>query len=109
MNDIPHQHRTERLQWTALDTQDIDLIYRQFSDPDMCRYFSEPPCTYVEAAEIIHMYQHTHGRRMRWKLNNLDTGVFVGTCGFHYYDAEKKACGTWIRHLEGLLASGLYA
>ena len=90
MNEFPQHYTTERLLWSTLNTQDIDVIYRQFSDADMCRYFSDPPCTYDEAAEIIHMYQHTHGRRMRWKLSTFDTGVFVGTCGFHYYDAEKK-------------------
>lgn len=90
MSELPQYHSTARLRWSPLDDQDIDVIYRQFSDPDMCRYFSEPPCSYAEAAEIIQMYQHSNGRKMRWKLNTLDSGAFVGTCGFHYYDAEKR-------------------
>ncbi len=88
--DVPLRYATAQFDWLPLEESDIDVIYRQFSDPDMCRYFSEPPCSVAEAAEIIRMYQHTNGRRMRWKLIHRTTNEFIGTCGYHYYNPHKR-------------------
>lgn len=88
--NVPQTHTSARLHWSPLEESDIDVIFRQFSDPDMCRYFSEPPCSRTEAADIIHMYQHTNGRRMRWKLTHHATNEFIGTCGYHFYDPQKR-------------------
>lgn len=88
--NIPQTYHTARLSWRPLQLSDTAAIYRQFSDADMCRYFSEPPCTYAEAQDIITHYRKQTGRAMRWALINAETQQFVGTCGFHYLDTIQR-------------------
>ncbi|WP_208919979.1 GNAT family N-acetyltransferase [Paenibacillus uliginis] len=52
---------TNRLFLRQLDNSDLQDIYRQFSDYDKCRFFSDPPCTIEEAQDIFNHYQHKNG------------------------------------------------
>ncbi|MEK5031584.1 GNAT family N-acetyltransferase [Paenibacillus sp. FSL R7-0302] len=82
---------TSRLHFRLLNQSDTDAVYKQFSDPDMCRYFSEPPCDYNEAVEIIEHYAQPEGKdHHRYGMFDRETGSFIGTCGYHYWDAERK-------------------
>ncbi|MEK4851443.1 GNAT family N-acetyltransferase [Paenibacillus sp. FSL H7-0756] len=82
---------TTRLHFRLLNQSDIDAVYRQFSDPDMCRYFSEPPCDYNEAMEIIEHYAQPEGKdHHRYGMFDRETHALIGTCGYHYWDAERK-------------------
>jgi [ribosomal protein S5]-alanine N-acetyltransferase len=49
---------TERLHVRLLTHDDIDVVHRQFSDPDMCRLLSEPPMDRNIAIETIDMFQN---------------------------------------------------
>lgn len=84
--------QTKRLTFRTLTMADHALVYRQFSDVDMCRFFNEPACSWDEAAGIITHYERPSPdmRYARWGIFRGDTGVFIGTCGYHYWDAEKK-------------------
>ncbi len=74
-----------------LTPDDLDAVQRQFSDPDMCRYFSEPPCTREEAKAIIEHYRSPEGQdHLRYGLFDKQTGAFIGTCGYHCWDALRK-------------------
>lgn len=88
--DVPHTLKTARLHWRPLHINDAAVIYRQFSDPDMCRYFTNPPCSYSEAQDIITHYRMSPGRYMRWAMHEGTTGEFVGTCGYHYLDESRQ-------------------
>ncbi|MFM7679245.1 MAG: GNAT family N-acetyltransferase, partial [Roseiflexaceae bacterium] len=79
----PRTLTTARLHWRPLQVSDAAAIYRQFSDPEMCRYFTEPPCSYSDAQDIISHYRTSAGRYMRWALYDAISGQFVGTCGYH--------------------------
>ncbi len=87
---LPLTITTTRLHWRPLMVSDAAAIYRQFSDPDMCRYFTEPPCSYSEAQDIISHYRTSTGRYMRWVMCDATTEQFVGTCGYHYLDESRQ-------------------
>ena len=89
--NLSESFETKRMKFRLLDLKDIEVIYRQFSDTDMCRYFSEPPCTMEEAKEIIEHYQNPEGKTyLRYGMFDKLNHTFIGTCGYHYWDAELK-------------------
>lgn len=89
--DISEPIVSARMKLRLLNINDIDSIYRQFSDADMCKYFSEPPCTIEEAKDIIEHYQQPEGKGfLRYGMFDRNNDVFIGTCGYHYWDPESK-------------------
>lgn len=91
MTFFPATLTTPRLTWRGLQAGDVDVIYRQFSDPDMCSFFSDPPCNMAEASDIIsHYADMRQPRYLRYATFTRDTGAFIGTCGYHFYDATAK-------------------
>jgi ribosomal-protein-alanine N-acetyltransferase len=83
--------RMNRLLLRPLNDGDLQNVYRQFSDPDMCRYFSEPPCTIAEAKQIISHYRYKDGdAQLRLCITDKVTGHFIGTCGFHFWDKANR-------------------
>lgn len=88
---FPTTLRSHRLHWRGLQPLDVDVIYRQFSDPDMCINFSDPPCSMTEAIAIIdHYADMRQSRYLRYATFAHDTGDFIGTCGYHFYEADTK-------------------
>lgn len=86
---ISEPFETERMKFRLLNSKDVEVIFRQFSDPDMCRYFSEPPCDREEAKGIIEHYQNPEENGyLRYGMFDKETGLFIGTCGYHYWDSE---------------------
>jgi ribosomal-protein-alanine N-acetyltransferase len=86
---VPLTLHSPRLIYRVLTIADHQSIYDQFSDADMCRSFSDPPCTWQEAADIITHYgsPSTSKRFARWGIFLATTGEFIGTCGYHFFDA----------------------
>jgi len=79
------------MKFRLLNPSDLAVVCRQFSDPDMCRYFSEPPCDEEEAKGIIAHYQNPEGNdHLRYGMYDKATGDFIGTCGYHYWDMERR-------------------
>lgn len=88
---LPLDFNTERMNFRLLNLSDIEFIQRQFSDPDMCKYFSDPPCDLKEAENIIVHYQDPEGKGyLRYGMFELNTGSFIGTCGYHFLDQQLK-------------------
>jgi [ribosomal protein S5]-alanine N-acetyltransferase len=82
---------TERLLFRFLQDADLGVIHRQFSDPDMCRFLSEPPVDRDEASAIIRMFQHPErDGYLRYGMFHRQTGEFVGTCGYHHWDRDRQ-------------------
>lgn len=82
---------TCRLAVRLLYEKDLDAVYRQFSDPDMCRFLSEPPVNREQALEIINFFQDPdQDGYLRYGLFSRGTGEFIGTCGFHHWDREQR-------------------
>lgn len=86
---------SKRLEYRALSVDYLNEIYNQFSDEDMCKYYSEPACTEEEAKQIIEHYTSgsataelpTYFRAM---MMDKTTGAFIGTLGYHYLDLDEK-------------------
>lgn len=88
---LPLDFETKRMKFRLLNINDIEAVYRQFSDPDMCKYFNEPPCDLEEAKGIIEHYQNPEGKGyLRYGIFDKETDAFIGTCGYHYLDNEIK-------------------
>ncbi|MFE8700686.1 GNAT family N-acetyltransferase [Cytobacillus sp. FJAT-54145] len=82
---------TERMNFRLLTMDDLEVVYRQFSDPDMCKYFSEPPVDLKEAKEIIEHYKDPEGKGfLRYGMFDKSTNAFIGTVGYHYWDPNRK-------------------
>ncbi len=81
---------TRRLRFHALTMDDLPAVHRQFSDPEMCRFFSEPPCSWEEAEGIIRHYQGSGPDYLRYGLFDKVSGEFIGTCGWHYWDPVRR-------------------
>ena len=79
---------TPRLGARPLVRSDVGAIYRQFADPEMCRFTGEPACMLQEAAGIVTHYQQETMRFQRFALIARSDGQFIGTCGHHFYDPE---------------------
>lgn len=91
MLNLSEPFSTKRLNYRLLNKSDIKVIHRQFSDPDMCMYFSEPPCDLEEAMSIIEHYQNPEGKDyLRYGMFDKENETFIGTCGYHYWDKEQK-------------------
>ena len=86
---FPTTLHSPRLIYRTLTVEDHESIFRQFSDADMCRSFSDPPCTWQEAADIITHYASPSAskRYARWGIYLATSGEFIGTCGYHFFDA----------------------
>jgi [ribosomal protein S5]-alanine N-acetyltransferase len=82
---------SKRMKFRLLKIDDVEAIVRQFSDPDMCMYFSEPPCDFEEAKGIIEHYQSPEGKGyLRYGMFDKESDSFIGTCGYHFWDNELK-------------------
>jgi [ribosomal protein S5]-alanine N-acetyltransferase len=82
---------SHRLRFRLPDETDIDDFHRQFSDPDMCRYFSEPPISRSDAEALVEMFQNPErDGYLRFVLERIQDGAFIGTCGYHHWEPE---CG----------------
>ena len=82
---------TERMYFRLLEERDLDAILQQFSDPEMCRYFSEPPMDRAMAAETIEFFQHPErDPYLRYAMVHRESGEFIGTCGYHHLDPERQ-------------------
>lgn len=80
---------TERLNFRLLRDDDLDVVHRQFSDPDMCRYLSEPPVTREQAHAIIEFFRNRdNAGYLRYGMFSRASGKFIGTCGYHKLDWE---------------------
>jgi [ribosomal protein S5]-alanine N-acetyltransferase len=80
---------TERMHFRLLHDTDLDAVYRQFSDPEMCEYFSEPPMDLQAAQQTINFFQHPErDPYLRYGMFDRTSGELIGTCGYHHLDRE---------------------
>jgi [ribosomal protein S5]-alanine N-acetyltransferase len=91
MPSLGESFDTERMHLRLLEERDLYVVHRQFSDPDMCRYFSEPPMNLETARATIEFFRHPErDPYLRYGMFEKTTGEFIGTCGYHHYDPERR-------------------
>jgi ribosomal-protein-alanine N-acetyltransferase len=77
---------TQRLFLRSLVLEDVDFVFRHFSDPAVTQYLmDQPPLTeYKGAEEIIRFYEEPEVRkRNRWGIVRKADNQLIGTCGYH--------------------------
>ena len=80
---------TERLILKKLCPQDVDFIYRHFSNQHVCEFlFDNEPLTSIEGAHaIIDFYADAEQMdRNRWVIFSKESSEPIGTCGYHRWD-----------------------
>jgi ribosomal-protein-alanine N-acetyltransferase len=87
---------TERLVLRPFIDDDIEFLYRHFSDPAVTRYlYDSPPFTELsEARDLVEFYRtRKEGGPNRWGIVTKADNMIIGTCGYHnwarpYHRAE---------------------
>jgi ribosomal-protein-alanine N-acetyltransferase len=77
---------TNRLHLRALTSDDLDFVFRHFSDPEVNRYLldDESITTLEQANEIIDFYSQPAGKPYnRWAIIRKSDARTIGTCGYH--------------------------
>jgi len=86
---------TGRLILRQLTNDDLDFVFRHFSDPRVNEYLlDEPPvASLAEAQAIIDFYQEPKANTYnRWGLVRKSDGRMIGTVGFHKWSkAHRRA------------------
>jgi ribosomal-protein-alanine N-acetyltransferase len=91
VNELTEEITTKRLLLRPLRNSDLQDVYKQWSDPDMCEFYNEPPCSIEEAEGFVKHYQFRTGNlHARYCITDRSTNVFIGTCGFHFWDKANK-------------------
>lgn len=80
---------TERLFLRELRDEDIDFIFKHFSDENVCMYLydAEPLKEVNEAREIVEWYKNSERKNhSRWGIEHKENKKIIGTCGYHCWD-----------------------
>lgn len=75
---------TERLFLRRLILDDLDSLFKLYSDPEIRKYFPEGVLNYEETKEELewHMNGHPHHPELGlWATVHKETGKFIGRCG----------------------------
>ena len=92
VKDAPFSLTTERLALRRFTAQDLDLLHRLQSDPEVMRYVGGPKTrAQTEAmlkARILDYYEQHPGLGM-WATLERDTGACVGTHLLNHIQGEK--------------------
>jgi ribosomal-protein-alanine N-acetyltransferase len=107
---------TTRLILREITQDDAIGIFKNFSDPDIAKWFFEQPFTEMkQVTEIIDEFNRDFSQRkgLTWAMTLKETGTCVGTCGYGDvgigdrgeigFDLAKEQWG------KGLMAEGLAA
>ncbi len=81
------QLETERLSLRELTLEDGPAVLAHFGDPDVTRYMDIDPCPDLAAARDIITF-HMRDSGLRWGVSERQSGAFIGTCGYHCWDAS---------------------
>lgn len=83
---------TERLLLKNIDKDDARFFFREFSHPEVTRYLmdAEPMAHIDEAVKWIDFYTDDDPDCNRWIIIDTETGVPMGTCGFHVWDRRNQ-------------------
>lgn len=76
---------TERLILREITHDDTEAIFRNFSDPEVVKWFLEQPLTEIgQATEFIESFiaEFEQGKGLTWAITLKENGTCVGTCGY---------------------------
>jgi len=76
---------TERLILREISQDDTTAIFRNFSNPDISRWFFKQPHTEItQTAQFIEQFisDFKQGKGLTWAITLKDNGNCIGTCGY---------------------------
>lgn len=80
---------TERLFIRELTLEDVEAVYRHFSESEVTRFMDIEVCSELkEAKKIITFHKEDSG--CRYGLFSKENKELVGTCGFHCWSTENE-------------------
>lgn len=84
---------TDRLILRNFSSEDLDFIYRHFSDSYVSKYLydNEPPKNLNEAHEILDWCINGGSDHIRWCIEFKEISESIGTIGFHRYDRQNNS------------------
>jgi len=95
--EFPPTHpkiETERLILREITSDDTHAIFKNFSDPDIAKWFLEQPLTTIDqATQFIDQFksEFKQGKGITWAIVLQENSECIGTCG--YGDVEFGARG----------------
>ncbi len=75
---------TKRLLLRRFVTNDLDDLFKFYSDPDVIRYIPDAPRSYEETREELEWHRNGHPKFSElglWATIYKETGQFIGRCG----------------------------
>lgn len=84
---------TKRLLLRPLTGDDLEFVFRHFSDPEVNRYLldDDPVTTREQARAIIDFYLPPAGKPFnRWVIARKPDGRPIGTCGYHQWQRRHR-------------------
>jgi len=75
---------TNRLLFRHLVIEDLDELFKLYSDPEIRKYFPEGVLNREETREELEWHMHGHPRHPElglWATIHKETGKFIGRCG----------------------------
>ncbi len=75
-----------------ISLEDADFFLTLFSSPVVNKYLvdAEPLQSIDEARDLINWYNNESIDHNRWVIINKETGIRLGTCGFHIWDKRNN-------------------
>ena len=84
---------TDRLILRHLVPEDIDALFKLYSDPEIRQYFPEGTLTYEETKEELEWFLNGHPEHPElglWATIHKETGQFIGRCGLLPWTIEER-------------------
>jgi ribosomal-protein-alanine N-acetyltransferase len=84
---------TKRLILREITSEDTEAIYRNFSDPEVAKWFFEQPLTDVDQAkEFVEAFNNEFrdGEGLTWAVALKQSDGCIGTCGYGDLDLGKR-------------------
>ncbi len=84
---------TERLILREITHDDTGAIFRNFSDPEVPKWFSEQPLTETDQATNFvedFMTEFEQGKGLTWAITLKENGTLIGTCGYGEIEAGNR-------------------
>lgn len=84
---------TRRLLLRHLVPDDLDELFRLYSDPEIRRYFPEGTLTLEETKEELEWHMNGHPRHPElglWATIHKETGKFIGRCGLLPWEIDGR-------------------
>ena len=80
---------TSRTHLRILTLEDVESVYRHFSDESVTRFMDIEPCSsWNDARDIIEFHLKDSG--CRWGIFDKDTNTLLGTCGYHCWARDES-------------------